>query len=191
MKNNIKKIRESRGYSQEQLADRIGTTFQKISKLERGERKLSLQWMMDISKALGCSISDLISEPALVKLVGYVGAGAEIFPVDISGDEIIDEVDVPPGISPDQVVAVKVRGDSMYPAYREGDILYYHRKCDYDESYLRRECIVKVKDGAAYVKILTRGSKVGTFTLTSYNSPPIEDVQIEWACKILWVKKSQ
>jgi len=121
---------------------------------------------------------------------GYVGAGAEIHQIEESSNFVIDGVEAPPGIDPDAVTAVVVKGDSMFPAYRDGDVIYYTKECDYDASCLRKECVVKVKGGAAFVKVLKPGSKAGRFTLQSYNFPDIEDVQIDWACRVLWVKKA-
>lgn len=191
--NNIRLIRTKLGLSMDKLAEKIGTTRATIMKLEHGDMKLTTNWMDRIASGLGCDPVDLITATnKTVKVFGYVGAGAVVFPVeeDQAGTGAIDEVEAPPGVDPDSVIAVIVTGTSMYPAYREGDALYYKKLCDYDDSCLRKECIVKVKDGAIYVKVLTRGSKPNTFTLTSYNAEPIEDVQIDFACKILWVKKA-
>ena len=52
MKNNIKKFRKMAGLSQEKLADKVGTTLQQISRLERDERKLTPEWAEKIAKAL-------------------------------------------------------------------------------------------------------------------------------------------
>ena len=53
MRNQIKRLREARALTQEELASRVGTSFQQISRLESGQRKLSQEWMDRISAALG------------------------------------------------------------------------------------------------------------------------------------------
>lgn len=60
--NNLRALREARGLSQQQLADRVvpATTSQQVSRLELGSRKLSLDWMMRLALALGCDPSELI-----------------------------------------------------------------------------------------------------------------------------------
>lgn len=50
--NNIKKIRKSRGLTQKQLAEMIGSSFQQIQKLEKGERRLAENWLLRLSEAL-------------------------------------------------------------------------------------------------------------------------------------------
>lgn len=46
--------------SQEELADIAGMHFTYVSSVERGERNLSLLNIAKISKALGCSMKDLM-----------------------------------------------------------------------------------------------------------------------------------
>lgn len=56
-------IREKRlalNLSQEGLADLAGVHFTYISSIERGERNISLSNIAKISKALGCSMKDLM-----------------------------------------------------------------------------------------------------------------------------------
>lgn len=62
MKNRIQEIRKNQGLSGAQLAELIGTSQQQIQRLENGERKLSLDWMERIAKALKCEIRDLLNE---------------------------------------------------------------------------------------------------------------------------------
>lgn len=190
---NIDKYRKLRGISMETLAKSAGTSRGYLQELKSGKRRINIDMLNKLARVLGCNPPDLISTTSLrlVKVEGYVGAGAEIFPFEVESNFVVDDVEAPPGVDPDSIVAVIVRGDSMFPAYRDNDVIYYTKHCDYDPSCLRRECIVKVKEGAAFVKILKPGSKPGRFTLQSYNSPDIEDVKIEWACKVLWVKKAQ
>lgn len=62
MPNRIREIRDSLHLSQEELADRMGTSYQQVSRLERGERKLTDEWLDSLSKALGCSKSSFLVE---------------------------------------------------------------------------------------------------------------------------------
>lgn len=64
MKNNrIRELRERRGWSADDLAQRAGTYQRQISRLENGERKLTAEWMMRIANALEVPPEDLL--PAL------------------------------------------------------------------------------------------------------------------------------
>ncbi len=48
---------------------------------------------------------------------------------------------------------------------------------------------MKTDQGEGYVKKLTNGAAPGSFTLVSYNAPPIENVRLLWAAPIIWVKR--
>jgi len=54
MDNNIREIRQDRGLSQEQLAEKVHTTKATISKLEKGQIQLSMEWMKRLAQSLEC-----------------------------------------------------------------------------------------------------------------------------------------
>lgn len=66
MKNAIRKLRDDRNLTQEELADLVGTSFQQISRLENGNRKLSQEWMHRIGRALGVPPATLMETPEMV-----------------------------------------------------------------------------------------------------------------------------
>jgi phage repressor protein C with HTH and peptisase S24 domain len=120
-----------------------------------------------------------------IPVVGYIGAGEKVYPVD-EGElgSGLEEIDAPPGADLNSV-AVIVKGDSMFPAFWEGDVLIYSSERGFDrEACMHNECVVKVKNGPTYVKRVTPGSMQGLFTLTSYNATPIIDVAIDWAAPV-------
>ena len=188
-RNRIRELREARGLTQAQLAELVGTTGQQMGRLEAGARKLTVEWMQLLAPALGVNMADLmVRDTGTVPLVGIVGAGAEIFAIDdhMKGGGL-EEVERPQGAS-SSTVAVRVRGDSMKPAYKDGDLLYYDRQANGDLDHLiGNDCVVKLSDGRTLVKELRRNS--GGYWLHSYNADPMMDVEIDWAAKIKWVLK--
>lgn len=58
--NRIKECRQRRGLTQCRLAELVNATTQQISHLERGERQLTLHWMVRIGAALRCEPADLL-----------------------------------------------------------------------------------------------------------------------------------
>jgi len=127
-----------------------------------------------------------------VPTVGYVGAGAEVNSIDdMAMGDSLDEGGVEmPFSGSSNAVSVIVRGDSMEPAYHDGDRLIYddRREGDYSD-LINRECIVHLNDGRTYVKILLKGSEPGLWTLISHNASAITDVPISWAARVKWVHK--
>lgn len=59
-KNYIRELREAAGLTREGLAVRVGCGITTITKIERGERKLHVEWILRISDALECYPADLI-----------------------------------------------------------------------------------------------------------------------------------
>jgi transcriptional regulator with XRE-family HTH domain len=60
----IAEWREHRKLSQEQLANRVGTTKGSISRWENNERDITLGAFAAIAEALNCSVEDLSRDPA-------------------------------------------------------------------------------------------------------------------------------
>lgn len=53
MKNRVAELRKKKGWSLAQLAAEVGTTAPQISRLEKGERKLSPDWLVRLSRPFG------------------------------------------------------------------------------------------------------------------------------------------
>ena len=79
-----------------------------------------------------------------VQLAGHVGAGAEVFPDDNGGTGL--EYVEPAFPVPDDAVCVVVRGNSMYPRYFDGELIYYRSVPVPPEQALGRECVVRLVD---------------------------------------------
>lgn len=118
-----------------------------------------------------------------VRVVGYIGAGAEVHTVDDhekgAGLDLV-QVDFPVKHG---TVGVIVRGDSMLPMFEDGDLIGYIRDASGPEQLIGKICVVKVVDGPTYIKRLKRGTEPGLYTLVSANARDIEDVDIEWAAR--------
>ena len=65
MQNRIGVLRRERGLSLAGLAKAAGTTKAQIQKLERGDRRLSLEWMERLAAALQVKPSDLLPQSAV------------------------------------------------------------------------------------------------------------------------------
>ncbi|MGV1894770.1 helix-turn-helix transcriptional regulator [Agrobacterium vitis] len=120
-----------------------------------------------------------------VKLMGKVGAGQEIYAIDDGGQSDVDA----PADAHQNTVAVEVSGESMYPAYEEGTILFYSKTLPPSEMVNRR-AVVQLADGRIFVKTVRPGTTPNTWTLTSINAlyPDMIDQIVEWAAPIDWIK---
>jgi DNA-binding XRE family transcriptional regulator len=143
--------------------------------------KVSLEWLLSGRGEMRADIT--------VPLKGYIGAGGLIMPVDDhAGGAGLEQVDAPPEMGPD-TVAVQVRGTSQWPAYGDGDLIYYDTHHESPMLAVGSMSIVMLKTGEMMLKMVQLSRKNGHFTLISINAPPIEDVELEWAAPVRWIKK--
>lgn len=56
----IRKIRELKGFSQENIADELGMSLTGYGKIERNEVSVNVDKLMQISEALGVSVENII-----------------------------------------------------------------------------------------------------------------------------------
>ena len=175
------------GLSLGKLAELAGTSRQQIQRLEKGQRGLSREWAIRLAPHVGVRPEKLMFGGGKAHAAGYIGAGAEIHPIDDHEPGAgLEEVDIPAGVPLDAVLVI-VRGDSMFPRYFDGEYLFYVRDHRSPQELVNRECVVKLVDGRTYVKILRRGRDDLHFNLESWNtaaSPTLEDVEIEWAAPV-------
>jgi transcriptional regulator with XRE-family HTH domain len=192
--NKVRQLRLALGESQSEFAERFRVEQATVSRWESGAPvKRVLQ--ESIAALAGMSVSEFFHSneaPRLIPIVGEISAGEEFVPTDYS----------PPGTHPDHVrlslgeerqIALRVRGDSMAPAYRDGDVIIgVQLRGSAMQNAIGRDCLVKTAAGAGYLKVVRPGSKKGVFRLRSYNPlyADIDDVALEWAAPVLWVRRS-
>jgi transcriptional regulator with XRE-family HTH domain len=198
----IRSLRKSLGLSQASFARRVGVDQSNVSRWERGAppddahivRLAELAGQHPAAfrygRLPGTGPEALSLPPHIVSVVGYVGAGQEIFALDDHAlGASLEEVEAPEGVGRDTMVAVRVRGESMHPL-RNGWLLFYRRdQHGVPDACLNRLCIVKLAgDGPILVKELRRGYRTGHFVLSSWNAPPLEDVRLDWAAPVLSIR---
>ena len=190
MKLKIKEIRESRGISQEKMAELLGISPGLYSMLERQKRRMNETYLDGIAAILGTRVTDLIDEGGQpIAVAGEVGAGSRIELNDayLKGAGLF-HVACPSGMNPHGIVAVVVRGDSMEPMYFDGDVVFYSRATDQGilSEDIGRPCIVCDEDGNVWLKQVKRGADVGLFNLISLNprSETMWNQRISWASKV-------
>jgi phage repressor protein C with HTH and peptisase S24 domain len=111
-----------------------------------------------------------------VPLVGVVGAGAVVIP--IQSDENAQPLDFLDYPHADAVWALRVRGDSQYPRYLDGEFVLFQREPTPLKSVTGKYCVVDTSDGRRLVKLVRVGTRKGVFTLYSHNAAPEEDVSL-------------
>lgn len=173
--NRIREWRERRGLSMQALADRASTGKSQVDKLERGERRLTMDWMVRLSVALDCAPAELLPEscagpsperrmeggrfsypsPDRNDLVPVRSAARGGFAEEMHlSDGPIDYVPRPYYLAhAHDTYAVYVVGESMSPMYRPGQLLFVN---PYKPPTPGRGVVVTLNDSSVLVKEYVR-----------------------------------
>jgi repressor LexA len=189
IRENLQRIMDRKHIKPTTLSQRIGSSKTLVKDLLTKVSDVQLGTLRKLAGALDVELGDLLALPR-VPIVGKIGAGGSVVFVALQEDErpdIEDTVLRPPGVS-GKLVALIVEGSSMLPKYQDGDIIYIQRSHDgVLESDIGDDCAVRLKGGETYVKQLVRGSEPGRFTLRSLNAPDMDNVEVEWATRVLFI----
>ncbi len=162
-----------------QNGERRGVTTETLASLAP-ILETTASWLLEGVSAAAPSASTL-------RIVGRVGAGAEIRPeFEQIPPDGLDQIDLTLPLS-NESIAFTVEGDSMWPRYNAGDVVICDEKEHDPTAITGREAAVRTGDGKRYLKTIRRGQSAGMFDLESHNAPPIRNVTIEWAAPIVMI----
>jgi len=176
----LKEIRESRGMTQQQVADALGIHLTNYNKLENGGTEMKLSRLDEIARILHCDPVELISNPGRIRIVRVcqhveAGSWAES---NLWSENDWYEVAVPddPEWRNLNLYGAEARGPSMNKRYPEGTALIYTDLIETGESpQVGKRYIVEIErpDGLreATVKTLWR-DETGHFWLLPESSDP-------------------
>ena len=192
-KDRLKRARMRHFDTAAEAARSLGIAYSTYAAHENGQNDISVESARFYSRAFKVPAGWILTGEGnngtdLVPLLGYVGAGFAIMPLGETDE--LERVDLPPGASI-PLMAVKVKGSSMEPAYYDGDLIFYqesHRRPAGE--LIGRECIIRLRDGSMYLKRLLKGGTKGKFVLFSHNSTPIVDAEGDWAWPVEYIKRS-
>lgn len=201
--NNLYTLMERDGVTQADIARAWGVHNGDVTQRVKGRVRITPDRARVLAQKFGWTASEIYGEVQArhqIPLLGSVGAGEQVIPIDdlplTNGlreherqEMNCEFVDAPPGGIYRDMVALRVKGDSMEPYLSNGDIVYYNQviRSGFDE-YLNKRVIVALKDGRVFLKTLERGFKYGHYNLRSYNAKLIEDAQPEWCARVAFIK---
>jgi transcriptional regulator with XRE-family HTH domain len=180
MGNRLRELRTAKGWTQDKAAEAMGVSRGQYIKLERGERRLTNQYIAAAAQAYEVSEIDVIATRKTVPVVGYVAAGSTAHFYDDGGQE---PVPMPPGGN-DNTVAVEARGDSLGEFFNQWLVYYDDIHDPPTLSMIGHLCVMRLIDGRTVVKKLMRGTRPGLYRLDSQTESPLEDQEIIWAARV-------
>ncbi|MFD2261719.1 XRE family transcriptional regulator [Lacibacterium aquatile] len=165
MQNKLRSLRLARGLTLEQLADAAGTSHQQILRLEKGERRLTVDWMVRLAPPLGVEPKDLLPESQTAAppspAPAQIAPNQDIIPVRSAargGDEqrmFLEDGPIDYGPRPPvlrnvrDAYAIYVVGESMAPRYRPGYLLHIN---PFKPPRRENGVVVYKKDNAVLIK---------------------------------------
>jgi transcriptional regulator with XRE-family HTH domain len=181
--NNLRVLRDGRGWTQDEAAAALGTTRNHYAKLEGGSRPLSDKWIKLASEAYGVDPGEVVTDRvATVPVAGYVGAGTEMH-FYAEGQGPLDEAPAPEDVTA-QTVAAEVRGQSLGPLFDGWRVYFDDRREPVTDDLIGRLCVVGLSDGRVLVKQVRRGRVEGQFELHGQFGEPVLDAEVIWAAKV-------
>lgn len=188
--NRVKLARQSKGYSQSDLARRIGIKPQAIQAIEAGKVQKT-KHIVELARALDVPpeyFSDqYVNHVFRTPIVGIARAGTEQIEY-ASGQGNLGDTE-PPEMATEKTVALEVRGSSMGGRIEDGDLVFYEdRREPVTADLYGKVCVVGCADGRVVIKRIKPGSRPGLFHLLSYAADPEFDVAVDWAAKVTSIR---
>lgn len=187
----IRLLRKKLGLTQPEFADHVEVSQGTVSRWEAGAAP-SHQHLARMAQLDGITLDEFLlgavgraGEPGPpIPVIGYVGAGASVYPIDDESQEGFSTIERPPFITGD-AIAVEVRGDSLVPVAEDGwKLIYTGEQTVLEEEVLNKLCVIALADGRVLVKRIVKGSQPQRYHLLSTNAPMIEDAEVLWAAKV-------
>ncbi len=184
MANNLRALRDARGWSQDDAAGALGTTRNQYVKLENGSRRLSDKWIERAASAYGIDAADVVrGKRGVVPIAGYVSAGAEM-QLFAEGQGQHGEALAPDGSS-ERTVAVEIRGESLGPFFNGWLVFFDDVRSPVTDDIIGKLCVIGLDDGRVLIKRLIRSrSAPHLFHLYGQFGDPVLDVRVRWAAQV-------
>jgi transcriptional regulator with XRE-family HTH domain len=193
--NRIREIREAKvpKMTLEKLAELTELSVGYLSKLEAGKQPLNGRIMPRIASALGVKPSELIDsakawlETDITCIISQNHEVQLVHNSEKNGQRLTTTVPAALG----EVEAALVVGNHLYPRYDDGDVITFDlRDKSAPEDLIGKECVITLTNDLTFIKTIVRGSGPNLYHLTSFNAPPVYDVEIKRAIPVRWVGRS-
>lgn len=187
--NKIKEIRTLKNMTQEELATKMNYKSRStINKIELGIADVSSSKVKEFARVLGVSVSYLMGwneqkkAGTKIPVLGSIPAGIPLEAIE----EILDYEEISEDLSSrGEYFALKVKGDSMLPTIKDGDVVIIRKQEDADSGQI---CVVMINGFDATLKEIkkeTQGMWVlphnpnSEFKPAFYSNKQVEDIPVK------------
>jgi len=152
----IKNLRKNTGLSQAQLAAKLHVHQTAISLWEKDEYTPNADGLAKLAEFFNVTVDYILGSPSKsnilrIPVFGIIKAGIPMEAIEDIQD--YEEAPVTWATGGKQFFALKIKGDSMYPEYREGDVIIFLKRdtCENGE-----DCAVLINGSDATFKRIER-----------------------------------
>lgn len=184
----LKSLRQKHGLTQAELGEKLGVNQNTVSNWESGKRNADFPNLSKLAEIFNCTtdylleVSDVekVSKKGVqIPVLGYVKAGIPIDRIE----EIVDYEEISEDMAKNgEFFGLKVKGDSMEPRIREGDVVIVRKQPDISSGDIAIVCVgedvvtikevSKSKNGLTLVPF-NHTYKVMHFTSTEVRTLPV------------------
>lgn len=190
----IERQMAAKGFSRRSLSSAAGLSESAVRDLLTRTDNPGIGTLRKVAEALTMPVDALTGAGLRVPVIGKVGAGGSVlFSIDPDAElNLADDADyVPrPPLVTGRLMALEIVGSSMLPKYEAGEVIYVRAPSNdgsIPEDALGSYCAVRTVEGGTFLKVLTKGDEPERFTLRSLNAPDMENVEVIWASRVLFV----
>jgi hypothetical protein len=180
-----------RRLSQRQLAKLMGLDSAAVSYMLRGKRKMSVDEAAQLAVLLQSSTQDILRAAGapvhtqhLVPVVGFVGPDGRVA-MDAEGAH--DMIEAPPHMPPD-TQALQFRTAGTERDGWDGWLAFLSQNQKPPDQALGSMALVAIKHNGLHLAVIKRGYRRGTYNLSDMANRVTENMELAWACPILWIK---
>lgn len=167
------------------LQERTGRRYDraKISKLAKGEQRLRVEDAVLIADILKIPLPTATVLSYRVKVVGFVGAGAEVH--FFEAKSLPEGFAAMPPNGTEHTVALEITADSLGAAL-SGWFAYYDLEARESpaDPLVGKLCVAELDTGRTVVRRIVKGSEPGRFHLFGSYGDPLLDQRVAWAAPV-------
>jgi phage repressor protein C with HTH and peptisase S24 domain len=163
-----------KGVTQSALGEAVGLSKDAMSRLMNEQRKITADEAARIDAFFRSLAVQVEPTTQKVPVFGYAAAGGEDR-IAMASDHVLEEIEIPSGLTRGPVIGIRVSGDSMAPRLFSGELVIVGVGVPPARD---RDCVVEFRDGTAIVKEY-KGQRDGWVFLRQYN--PDSEVKVNSA----------
>lgn len=190
----FKKVLEDQKLSQRAYSRMIGEDPTVVNRMFRGTRHFGLSDVQRFSEVTGAPIEAVLENAGLewdstesgraVKVVGWIDNSRMVHYGKAPGKQTA----AAPPDAIDGTLAFRYKTEGGRLQSEHGAVVYCRPLSDLNADMPGRWCVVRLRDGGEYVRILKRGARADRYDLFDVFGIVKADVRVEAAALVEWIK---